>query len=151
MTTPAASHPVLLDHVGLTCADLDASVAFYRDLLDLPVLSRGEGPGQAAGIPGALVAFAQLDAGRGQMIELLEYRRPRSVSQALPVSAPGGTHVALRIRDLEQVLDRLAEASCYPLTDGPVTVHAPGTPWDGARLVYVPDPDQHIVELVQFA
>lgn len=151
MTTPAAPHPAMLDHVGLTCADIGASVAFYGDLLGIPVLSQGEGPGRAAGIPGAQVAFAMLDVGRGQVIELLEYRSPRSQSWALPVSAPGGAHVALHVRDLDQVLGRLAEASCYPLTDSPVTVHEPGTPWHGARLVYVPDPDQHIIELVQFA
>lgn len=151
MTTPAAAQPVMLDHVGLTCTDIDVSVAFYHDLLNLPVLSQGVGPGRAAGILGAQVAFAKLDAGRGQMIELLEYRSPRSQSQALPVSAPGAAHVALHVSDLDQVLSRLADASCYPLTDSPVTVREPCTRWHGARLVYVPDPDQHIIELVQFA
>lgn len=34
-----------LDHVSISVADLDRSLAFYRDLLGLPVLGRGEESG----------------------------------------------------------------------------------------------------------
>jgi glyoxylase I family protein len=78
MTAHESSRSPSLDHAGLTCTDIDASLAFYHELLQMPLLSRGEGKGRAAGIAGARVAFAKLDAGDGQMIELLQYRHPRS-------------------------------------------------------------------------
>ncbi|MEU1386625.1 MULTISPECIES: VOC family protein [unclassified Nonomuraea] len=141
-----------LDHAGLTCADLSASLTFYRDLLGMPLLETGEAQGRAAGIEGAWLAYAMLDAGRGQMIELLEYREAGTASTAPPVNSPGGGHVALGVQDLDLVLARLAEAGFHPLTATPVTMSAPELGrWDGARLVYVLDPDRHVIELVQFA
>ncbi|NRQ33687.1 VOC family protein [Nonomuraea sp. NN258] len=150
-----------LDHAGLTCADLNASLVFYRDLLGMPLLESGEAQGRAAGIEDAWLTYAMLDAGRGQMIELLQYRDSsgsssssgsRGASVAPPVSSPGGGHVALGVPDLDLVLGRLAEAGFHPLTATPVTMSGPGLGrWDGARLVYVLDPDRHVIELVQFA
>ncbi|WP_214412048.1 VOC family protein [Sphaerisporangium fuscum] len=141
----------VLDHMGLTCADLALSLTFYRDLLGMPLLKQGEAQARAAGIEDAWLAFAMLDAGQGQMIELLEYRRPKSPpSVAPPVSSAGGGHVALGVQDLDGLLVRLAEAGVHPLTGEPITMSGLG-PWDGARLVYVLDPDRHVVELIQFA
>ena len=31
-----------LDHVSITSADLERSIAFYRDILGLPLMTRGE-------------------------------------------------------------------------------------------------------------
>lgn len=148
MTAPESP---TLDHAGLTCTDIDASLVFYHELLRLPILSRGEGKGRAAGIADARVAVAKLDAGGGQMIELLQYLHPRGEATALPVSMPGGVHVALGVHDLDQTLARLAAAGYSALTDTPVTATAPEHDrWHGARLVYVLDPDRHTIELVEF-
>ncbi len=140
-----------LDHAGLTCADLETSLVFYHELLGIPILSRGEGPGRAASIAGARVAFAKLDVGEGQMIELLQYRHPEGAGTAVPVSVPGGVHVAIAVKDLDRLLERLAGSGFLPLTDTPVRVVAPERGrWNGARLVYVLDPDRHVIELVEF-
>jgi glyoxylase I family protein len=142
--------PPTLDHAGLTCTDLTISLTFYRDLLGLPLLERGEGPGRAAGIAGARVAYAKLDAGQGQVIELLEYRHPRATSSALPAGSPGAVHVALRVADLDRLLGQLSHAGIRPLTAEPIAViGADAGHSNGARLVYVLDPDQHVIELVQ--
>jgi catechol 2,3-dioxygenase-like lactoylglutathione lyase family enzyme len=141
-----------LDHVGLTCTDLDAAIAFYHGLLAMPVLARGVGEGQAAGIPGARVAFARVSAGEGHMLELLQYLDDAPGSAAVPVHRAGGAHVALSVTDLDTLLARLQAHGVEPLTAGPVTARAAGGgKWDGARLVYVHDPDGHTVELVQFS
>ena len=150
--SPAPLPAPVLDHAGLTCTDLAASLGFYQHLLGLPLLDRGEGPGRAAGIAGARVAYAYLDAGHGQVIELLEYRHPRATapgSCALPVVTPGAVHVALRVADLGRLLERLRHAGIRPLTAGPVVAGAGAGHPNGARLVYVLDPDQHVIELVQ--
>ncbi|ADB50605.1 VOC family protein [Conexibacter woesei] len=140
--------PPLLDHAGLTCRDLDSSLRFYCELLGMPLLERGEGVGAAAGIPGAKLAFAFLDAGEGRVLELLEYRDPHTAGTAPRVEAAGATHVALRVADLDGLLERLATAGFRPLTAEPVTVAGDGAS-TGTRLVYVPDPDGRVVELVQ--
>jgi glyoxylase I family protein len=151
MTAAEPATTPRLDHAGLTFADLEASLVFYHELLQMPILSRGEGQGRAAGIAGARVAFAKLDAGEGQMIELLQYRHPESSGTAVPVSMPGGAHVAIAINDLDRLLERLAGSGFLPLTDTPVRVVAPERGrWNGARLVYVLDPDRHVIELVEF-
>jgi glyoxylase I family protein len=152
MTAAESASTPRLDHAGLTCADLEASLVFYHELLQMPILSRGEGQGRAAGITYARVAFAKLDAGEGQMIELLQYRRPESAGTAVPVSTPGGVHVAIAVDDLDRLLERLADSGFLPLTESPVRVVAPERGrWHGARLVYVLDPDRHVIELVEFA
>ena len=66
-----------LDHVSVTTGDIARSLAFYRDLLELPVRSVGELSGdeveRITGVPGARLLSADLDLGRGQVLELLEY------------------------------------------------------------------------------
>lgn len=152
MTAPEPATTPRLDHAGLTCADLAASLVFYHELLQMPILSRGEGQGRAAGIAGARVAFAKLDAGEGQMIELLQYRHPEGTGTAVPVHMPGGVHVAIAVDDLDRLLERLAGSEFLPLTESPVRVVAPERGrWHGARLVYVLDPDRHVIELIEFA
>ncbi|MGZ4155362.1 MAG: VOC family protein, partial [Actinomycetota bacterium] len=37
---------VRLDHVSVTTADLERSIAFYRDVLGLPLVDRGEMEGE---------------------------------------------------------------------------------------------------------
>lgn len=150
--SPATPPAPTLDHAGVTCADLTVSLAFYHGLLGLPLLDRGEGPGRAAGIPDARVAYAKLDLGDGQMIELLEYLHPRATSSALPVSTPGAVHVALRVPDLDQLLEQLRQVGIRPLTADPLVMTGEDLGhWNGARFVYVLDPDQHVIELIQFA
>jgi catechol 2,3-dioxygenase-like lactoylglutathione lyase family enzyme len=133
--------PPTLDHAGLTCADLERALGFYDGLLGIALLERGDGVGRAAGIPGARLKFAYLDAGEGRRLELLEYTRPRGSGTARAVSEPGATHLALLVDDLDATLARLRQAGIAPLTQ-PLTA-------DGRRLVYVPDPDGRIVELIE--
>jgi catechol 2,3-dioxygenase-like lactoylglutathione lyase family enzyme len=133
--------PLVLDHAGLTCADLEQALGFYEGLLGLALLGRGDGVGRAAGIPGARLKFAYLDAGDGRRLELLQYTPPRGLGGAPAVHEPGATHLALRLEDLDATLARLARAGIEPLTE-PLT-------GGGHRLVYVQDPDGRVVELVE--
>jgi len=62
-------------HVGLTVADLDRAVAFYRDGFGLEVLDRfsvgGAAFATAVDVPDAAASFAHLD-GDGVRVELVE-------------------------------------------------------------------------------
>ncbi len=136
-----------LDHVGITCADLEASLRFYRDLLGIPVRARGESEAVAAGNAGAKYAYADLELPDGRVLELVEPLEGGHEPVPPGTLRPGSAHTALRVSDVDALLARLAEAGIEPL-DPPVTLREPGA-WHGYRIVYVRDPDGHAVELAQ--
>lgn len=138
-----------IDHVGITVRELERSLAFYRDLLGLRVIeiSGAQDVGQIVGIPGARVKIADLDAGDGRVLELLEYVAGRGDDVPQRPNAAGCPHVALQVRDLPAVLERLARAGHDP--DGaPITITG-AIAFEGATVVYLRDPDGAVIELVQ--
>jgi catechol 2,3-dioxygenase-like lactoylglutathione lyase family enzyme len=140
-----------LDHVSVSVAILERSVAFYHGLLGIPVLGQGEDDGPTLPGPRGPVSsrfrFADLDLGAGQILELLQYLKPRRKAIRATVYSPGSGHIGIRVGELDKVLARLKKAGIHPLFS-PVVVDAPAW-WAGARVVYVSDPDGTTVELVE--
>ena len=140
-----------LDHVSVTTADLDRSLAFYHDLLGIDVLGTGleEAPSvaQVVGTEAARFRYADLDLGSSQILELLQYLTPTGTPHRPEVYDPGSGHLALTVDHLGAVLGRLRSAGVTPRSD-PVELEAPSW-WAGARVVYVNDPDGVTVELVE--
>ncbi|MEJ2288575.1 MAG: VOC family protein [Deinococcales bacterium] len=131
-TRSAALH---FDHVAITVADMDRSVAFYRDLLGCVVL-------------GQLV----LDEGRFKLVylrrcnaylELFAHEPPAESAPGASDDAPrlGFQHVAFQTDDVDAAAAALRAAGVH-FTDGPRD--APG----GVRLAFFHDPDGNLVELV---
>jgi catechol 2,3-dioxygenase-like lactoylglutathione lyase family enzyme len=110
-----------IDHVGITVRSLEQSLAFYRDLLGLRVIE----------ISGELIEYV---AASGDAVS----QRP---------NGPGCPHVALRVRDIAEVLQRLAGAGHYP--DGKPSTITGAIAWEGATVVYLRDPDGAVIELIQ--
>jgi catechol 2,3-dioxygenase-like lactoylglutathione lyase family enzyme len=139
-----------LDHVSVTTGDIARSLAFYRDLLDLPVRSVGELSGEEVeritGIPGARLLSADLDLGRGQVLELLEYVGAEE-GVGLPLERPGSGHIGLTVDDVDAVHSALVDAG-VAVKSAPVELTEPGD-WYGARCMTVLDPDGVAVELVE--
>lgn len=140
-----------MDHVSISVADLDRSLAFYRDLLGLPVLGTGEESGgdieTITGIAKARFRYADLDLGSGQILEILRYLEPRGSPIAPRVYDPGGGHLGVRVDDVVAVLRRLA-ASGPPSRSEPRELAEPAW-WAGARCAYIHDLDGITVELVE--
>ncbi len=139
-----------LDHVSLAVADLDRSIAFYHDLLGLPILGRGEetaaGATELLGSKEHHFLYADLDLGSGQILELLHFVGSRKTAGSRRLASPKG-HFGLRVDRLARVLARLRESRIRPHTE-PVELKAPPW-WRGAKCVYVSDPDGVTVELVE--
>ncbi|HKQ99001.1 MAG TPA: methylmalonyl Co-A mutase-associated GTPase MeaB, partial [Candidatus Polarisedimenticolia bacterium] len=94
---------IVLDHVGVAVADLDARIALWRDLLGLPLDGVEEVPGE-----GVKVAF--LPAGRTR-IELVQPARADStMAKHLAKRGEGIHHLCFEVDDLDAALARLAEA-----------------------------------------
>ncbi|HXV53636.1 MAG TPA: VOC family protein [Solirubrobacterales bacterium] len=140
-----------LDHVSVTCSDLDRSLDFYSGLLGIEVRARGEASGESefeiTGIDGASVRWADLELRHGQVVELISYLDPAGTPIRPEPNDPGSTHLALRVGDVDAAYARLREAGLETRSE-PTTIEAPGA-WQGARAFYATDPDGVTVELIQ--
>jgi catechol 2,3-dioxygenase-like lactoylglutathione lyase family enzyme len=140
-----------IDHAGMTVASLHSALGFYRDLLGLRVTGQGEDEGPEldaiTGLSDVRMRYAELDLGGGQLLELVEMIAPAGTPLAQRPCDPGASHVALRVDDVDALFERLVAAG-VSVAGRPTTITARGA-WNGARCVYVEDPDGRTVELVQ--
>lgn len=140
-----------VDHVSVTCVDLDRSIRFYGTVLGLPMRGRGRSDGselsELVGLPGVVIEWAEFELGRGQILELLRYVSPagRPVSQR-PCD-PGSGHIAFEVSGIDALDARLRAAGVEPRS-APVTIEEAGD-WFGCRCLYVADPDGFPIELLE--
>jgi catechol 2,3-dioxygenase-like lactoylglutathione lyase family enzyme len=142
-------------HTGLTVSDLDRSVAFYRDLLGLELITQWDSSQPylraVVGYPDAELRIALLrlpgPAGMGgHHIELLEYRRPRGTRGDANTYNPGNGHVAFMVDDLDATYRDL-EARGVRFKSAPVDItHGRNA---GGRAIYFFDPDDITLEMIQ--
>jgi catechol 2,3-dioxygenase-like lactoylglutathione lyase family enzyme len=137
------------DHVAIATRDLDRSLDFYVGLLGLRQMNRGEIDdslmADMSGQKDVKVLFADIDVGRGQVLEILQSVRTDAGDEA-EIDRPSG-HFALEVQDIEQVHRALVEAGVE--TRGKIVeIDEPGR-WFGAKAAYVLDPDGTTVELIQ--
>lgn len=119
------------DYVVLVVEELDRALAFYCDVLGLPLAHRS-GP------------YAQLDTGATR-VSLFE-RQAMAATLGLQVNAPSpdapGFELGFKVTDCDAAYAELLAAGATPAV--PPTDRA----W-GQRTAYVRDPDGHLVELAQ--
>jgi catechol 2,3-dioxygenase-like lactoylglutathione lyase family enzyme len=144
---------IAADHTGITVSNLERSLAFWHDVLGFELLhtahQKGELAQEITGVAGAEIKLAVLRAPGGHKIELLEYLAPvdRKRADIRPCDV-GSMHVALLVRDLDAVLERIA-ASDWKAAGKPQMLQS--GPNAGKRVVYVRDPDGTTIELMQIA
>jgi lactoylglutathione lyase len=139
-------------HAGVTVANLDRSLAFYRDVLGLEVFAvaerRNETIGAIVGYPGAAIKLAFVGVpGDSARVELLEYMEPRGDGPDGETFRPATGHVCFRVDDIDDLYVQIADAGYTPRSPGPVSITE--GPNAGARAFYVRDPDGYTVELFQ--
>ena len=141
-----------IHHVGITVADLDRSLRFYRDLLGMRVIGLSlEAVGAIVGMEGASARIADLDAGAGQLLELIDYGTADASADANAgprgPDAVGSCHISIQVDDLRGALARLAGAGHRPL--GEVSELSLGGVWEGCTIAYLRDPDGVVIELLE--
>jgi len=114
---------IQLNHVGLHVADIPASVDFYANVLGLTQLHRPEFDFEGA----------WFDLGEGRELHLIGGRTQD------PVGARRGNHVAFAVDDFDAAVSHIERHN--------VPHHPPQTRPDGARQLFIRDPDGHYVEL----
>lgn len=131
-------------HFAVTVADLDRAVAFYRDVLNLDVLTRfsvgGDAFATGVDVDGASAHFAHLDASDAR-IELVEYDPEGEAQSRGQLNQPGANHLGLSVDDLDSVY--------ADLPDDVETLSPPQTTESGTRILFVRDPDGTLIELLE--
>lgn len=127
-----------LDHVALQVTDIDASIAFYQDVLGLPLLFKKADPDHQE-----IFAFLELDGGNLELLAHVGGDGKPLPRELPPLKKPYCPHVALGVDDLDHVVASL-EARNIPLVDGPLII--PGQ----VRWLYISDPDNNVIEYVQW-
>jgi methylmalonyl-CoA/ethylmalonyl-CoA epimerase len=102
----------VIDHVGVAVEDIDAALALYRDALGMPLVHRETLTEQ--GVDAAL-----LDVGDGH-VELLQPLGPETpVGKFLAKKGPGLHHVAYRVQDVADALQKLSAAGLRLIDEQP--------------------------------
>jgi len=129
-----------IDHVGIAVPDLDAAMAFYRDVYGMQVLH--EETNEEQGVREAMVGVGD----SGSCIQLLAPLSPEStIAKFLDRSGPGIQQLAFRVDDVENVAALLRERGVRLLYDAPKR----GTSNSRVNFIHPKDAGGVLVELVE--
>ena len=114
------------DHTAFIVRDLEAMIAFYRDVLGLTVQWEYESQGDEqvskfTGLPDVHMRIVYLGLGEKRVLELIQYLNPQGIDVHGPPNALGGSHVCFLVEDLEgwyPDLKRLGLRFAGPLLKG---------------------------------
>ena len=151
LDVPAAGN-VLGAVMGLTLGNVDASMAFWRDLLgwefapppdwtkDPPIVDLMELPEGVEARP-----FRAVVPGSTARIEMVEFRGVKNPTPFdLRVPDPGASGMAIRVANIQELLAKMKAAGIRVVSKDGALVE-----WDAkTRNVFVKDPNGFLVELV---
>jgi catechol 2,3-dioxygenase-like lactoylglutathione lyase family enzyme len=129
---------VKLDHVALEVSDMEDAIAFYTRKLGLKLISS-----KVDEIHHEAFAFLKLEGANLELLQMLDKRNRPKKFVPNPARASNCPHVALATSDMAKLMD-LLEREEIPIVKGPLEI--PGE----VRWIYVQDPDQNILEFVEW-
>ena len=134
-----------VNHVGLTVSDLDASVAFYRDVVGMsmqlpPYRTGGDWFDALTGNSGAVIEVAMLRAG-SLVLQLVQYHEGGDPAGMTGHERVGNVHLSIDVDDVA------AKHASLAATHDPTPIVE--LPFPGARSFYVGDPDGIPVEFIE--
>ncbi len=137
------------NHTSITVADMERSIAFYREKLGFSIVNERIAPADFAsvitGIRGAELKVVYIEAG-GYRIELIQYLQSAGEPTDVSTNRPGSCHIAFNVDDLNAMYEDLV-AQGVAFKSPPVTVT--GGPNKGNLGIYLTDPDGVVIELIQ--
>jgi len=129
MENPYPMQILQLNHVALHVRDVNASTRFYRDVLHLTVMPRPD-----FSFPGAWLEIQPPANGQPAYELHLIGLHAEQVTGA-------GYHWALRVASITEAASTLQQHN-WPFS-------GPNTRPDGAKQIFLKDPDGHVVELCE--
>lgn len=154
-TEPVGLSATAVETIGMTVSDLDASVAFFRDVLTFTPEGRWEQSGRdtelLTGVFGARTRTARLRLGE-EVVELTEFLAPRG--RPYPEDTRGNDqwfqHLAVIVSDIDVAYARLRAHRVTHGSTGPQRLPDWNPSAGGIRAFYFRDPDGHFLEILQF-
>lgn len=122
------------DHIAFEVSNLEESIKFYQKFLGLKLLFQNVDYENKEAF-----AFLELDGGNLELLQMLEngsFEKPK-------IKPPFCPHLALNVNDMDGTLLLLKEKN-IPIIKGPLEVKGQ------VRWLYVHDPDNNIIEFVQW-
>lgn len=141
--------------VGFTVSDMDKALVFYTGVLTFEKTSDTEVWGSdfehLSGVFGARARVVDLKLS-DETLELTEYLTPQG--RPVPVDSRSNDrwfqHVAIIVSDMDKAYHVLRAAKVRHASTGPQTLPAYITAAAGIRAFYFNDPDNHVLEILQF-
>ncbi len=138
-------------HVGITVRDLEVSTRFYEQAIGLTrswdqCIDR-DSSRTLVGIAFTRLHCQFLALPGGGLLELLEYEPATGSPLRSDPDDAGTAHLCLWVQGLDQVLERARGLGGRTISAAPVQV--PDGRYAGARVVYLRDPDDFILELIE--
>jgi len=134
-----------IEHTALSVADMDRSLAFYRDLIGMEevfdVDFSDERLGFLNGLTGCKARVVHLKLGPS-VLELFEYREPRGRNLGQRQCDLGYMHIGFRVTDIHEQYRSLKEHGVKFFSE-PLELR-PGT-----FIVYFQGPDGEVCEMRQ--
>lgn len=138
-------------HGGITVKDMDTSLKFYRDGLQLEVefdvINGADYLRSVLAMPFSEIRIVYLRIPNSGFVELLEYRGLERHSASARPSDFGGGHICLYVDDIDALVARMHSLGYSSRSEKAVDIVA--GPNIGAKVVYLIDPDGYFVELFQ--
>ena len=136
-----------LNHVGITVTDLEASKAFYVDVVGMALVVHGFRTGgewfdTLTENSGAVIEAAQLSAG-GMTLQLVQYHEAGNPEAVTGHNRVGNLHLSFDVEDAEAKHAQLRERPELRIT---AVVQLP---IEGHKSFYVRDPDGVPVEFLE--
>jgi catechol 2,3-dioxygenase-like lactoylglutathione lyase family enzyme len=139
-------------HLGLTVADIERSIVFYRDVLGLTLVRRrphvdSDYVAQQTGYDNVVLSVASFQIAEGSpTLELVQYVSHAGPPAAVSTNQSGSSHLCLLVSDLQSAFDELS-ARGVTFRSAPVRITT--GPNSGGLVVYFADPDGYTLEMFQ--
>jgi catechol 2,3-dioxygenase-like lactoylglutathione lyase family enzyme len=136
-------------HVGIVVKKISDLLPFYRDMLGLRVVTHtnelSSFISRLLDLHGCRLVTVKLAANGGEtLIELLEFDSPSGKPAEKPsLSAPGITHIALTVKDLDSLYRKLSKHN-IPFLSPPLR-----SPDGRVNVAFCRDPAGNYLELVE--
>ena len=131
-------------HAGISVADMEASLAFYRGVLGLVLVSDRVSPqgGRVAGVEAEIRICVLEVPGSGPCVELVEYHGVETKQMVGRACDLGAGHASFRVHSAEEFYRLLRER-------GVEIAREPTLTGAGTKIFYAKDPDGFWLEFTE--